>query len=81
MVGLLIAVLIALYIVLLVPAQYGYISEMKEIIKRKGQEDYYKDMSFEEEQLHYNAQGNLIILPATLIANFIYKLKHKNAKC
>lgn len=81
MVGLLIAVLIALYIVILVPAQYGYISEMKDVIKRKGQEDYYENMSFEEEQLHYNAQGNLLILPATLIANFIYNLKHKNVKC
>lgn len=81
MMGLLIAVLIALYFVVLVPAQYGYISEMKDIIKRKGQEDYYKEMSFEEEQLHFNSQGNLIILPATLIANFIYNLKHKKAKC
>lgn len=81
MMGLLIAVLIALYFVVLVPAQYGYISEMKDIIKRKGQEDYYKEMSFEEEQLNFNSQGNLLILPATLIANLIYNLKHKKAKC
>ena len=37
-------------------------------------------MSFEQQQLQNNLQGNLFNLPATLIAQFIYFLRHRGNK-
>ncbi len=40
----------------------------------------YEKMSFEQQQLQNNLQGNLFNLPATLVAQFIYFLRHRGNK-
>ncbi|WP_418064792.1 DUF3949 domain-containing protein [Sporosarcina psychrophila] len=37
-------------------------------------------MSFEQQQLQLNLQGNLFNLPATLMAQFIYFMRHRGNK-
>lgn len=37
-------------------------------------------MSFEQQQMQFNLQGNPINLPASLIAEFIYFLRHRKEK-
>lgn len=73
---------ILLYIIVMVPLQYQYISEMKAIKNKthKTQNEIYDNMSFEEQQLHYNLQGSLINLPSSLIAMLIYKIVHPQTK-
>ncbi|PHC98460.1 hypothetical protein COF36_00410 [Bacillus pseudomycoides] len=67
------------YVLIMIPIQYMYISGLKEKQKemKVSQHELYEKMSFEEEQLHYNVQGNLFNLPSFLIASFIYKVKHQ----
>ncbi|MFB6468807.1 DUF3949 domain-containing protein [Cytobacillus sp. Hz8] len=70
---------IALYILAMIPLQYQYISEMKDLKKKKNQtnEQILDDMSFEKQQLHVNMQGNIINWPSAIIANLIYKIRHR----
>ncbi|YBZ87834.1 DUF3949 domain-containing protein [Paenibacillus sp. AK002] len=42
------------------------------------QETYYNNMSFQEEQLHYNTQ--VLFLPSTMVASWIYNWRHKSGK-
>lgn len=77
-----IGAVLVLYMIVMVPIQYSYISSMKELKKKsnKSHNQLYEDMSFEKEQLHYNLQGNLINIPSNLVAMLIYKLRHRNIK-
>jgi hypothetical protein len=66
---------------LLLPMQYKYIKQLKETHdtnKDRGitVEDHYDQMSFETQQLHFNAQGNLLFIGANLLANLVYKWKN-----
>lgn len=63
--------------ILLVPIQYKYIKQLKETHNRNKErgitvEDYYNQMSFETQQLHFNAQGNLLFIGANLLATLFY---------
>ncbi|WP_075981824.1 DUF3949 domain-containing protein [Bacillus massilinigeriensis] len=71
---------IVLYILAMIPLQYQYISEMKELKKKKKQtnEQIIDDMSFEMQQLNFNMQGSFINWPSAIIATFIYKLRHRH---
>jgi hypothetical protein len=67
---------------ILLPMQYGYIKELKEMnkkIKELGltKEEYYEKMSFENQELHQNAQGSLLFLGANIFATLLYNWKHK----
>lgn len=73
-------ILVSFYIVyflIMIPIQYSYISEMNQRLKNKSHNDVYDSMSFEEQQLHFNAQGSLLNLPSNLVAQLIYKLRHR----
>ncbi|MCP1125485.1 DUF3949 domain-containing protein [Bacillus sp. 3103sda1] len=52
---------------------------LKERMKKTGltQSELYEKMSFEEEQAHFNLQGNLFNLPSAIVASLIYKLRHR----
>lgn len=71
---------VVLYILIMIPFQYRNIAATKEELKKtkKTHNETYEDMSFEEQQLQYNLQGNLLNLPSTLIATLIYKLRHRD---
>ena len=67
---------------ILAPMQYRYIKELKEMDKERrelglSQDEYYEKMGFESQQLHYNAQGNVLFLGANLFAEAFYKWKHR----
>lgn len=76
---------IAIYAVITLialPFQYKYVKVLKEMEverQQKGlnQEDMYDSMNFETQQLHFNAQGNPLLIPANLLATGIYHLRHK----
>ncbi|MFE8700081.1 DUF3949 domain-containing protein [Cytobacillus sp. FJAT-54145] len=78
-------IIIGIYLLIsliLLPFQYSYIKELKSMHKKneeKGlnQNDTYEKMSFEEQQLHLNAQGNFLFFGANLLASILYKLKQK----
>lgn len=80
--------IIGAYIVLsllLVPVQYKYIKQLNETQKRNKErgvsvEDHYDQMSFETQQLHFNAQGNLLFIGANLLATLVYNLKSNGKK-
>nr|WP_275695507.1 DUF3949 domain-containing protein [Fredinandcohnia sp. SECRCQ15] len=38
------------------------------------------NISFEQQEMQYNLQGDLLTIPSTLIATLIYKLLHLNNK-
>lgn len=68
---------------ILLPIQYRYIKELKEMDKKRkasglSQNEYYEKMSFETEQLHFNAQGNPIFIGANILATLLYNRRHKN---
>ncbi|MFC7320205.1 DUF3949 domain-containing protein [Halobacillus campisalis] len=44
----------------------------------KSQQEYYDDKPLGTQLTHFHLQGNHIILPANLIANFIYRQRRKN---
>jgi len=50
-------------------------------MKRKeqgiSQEEMYNKMSFEEQQLSFHAQGNILFIGVNLFATFLYKWKHQ----
>ncbi|MGF9963483.1 DUF3949 domain-containing protein [Bacillus rhizoplanae] len=68
-----------LYFLIMIPIQYSYISGLKERMKEIGlaQSELYEKMSFEEEQAHFNLQGNLFNIPSALVVSLIYKLRHR----
>jgi Protein of unknown function (DUF3949) len=64
---------------ILAPVQYGYIKELKKLDQErktqgKAQDEFYESMTFENQQLHYNAQG-FLFWGANLIASLFYKIK------
>lgn len=65
------------YFLIMIPIQYSYISEMKQRLKNKSHNEVYDSMSFEEQELHYNAQGNLLNFPSNLVAQLIFTLRHR----
>ncbi|QCJ44802.1 DUF3949 domain-containing protein [Bacillus sp. S3] len=67
---------------LLLPMQYSYIKELKKMDKKRReqgirQDEMYDKMSFEEQQLSFNAQGNFIFIGANVFATLLYKLKNR----
>ena len=70
---------------LLVPVQYKYIKQLIETQVRNKErgvsvEDHYNQMSFETQQLHFNAQGNLLFIGANLLATLVYNLENRGKK-
>ena len=37
----------------------------------------YEKMGFEREQLHFNAQGNLLFIGANMLATLLYRWRHR----
>lgn len=80
--------IVAAYVLLslaLLPIQYRYIKQLKESHKRNKErgistEDYYDQMSFETQQLHFNAQGNVLFIGANLLATLFYHWKYRKKK-
>ncbi|MFS0862762.1 DUF3949 domain-containing protein [Fredinandcohnia sp. 179-A 10B2 NHS] len=74
------AAVFVLYFLIMVPVQYRYIDEMKKSREKANQtqNEQYESMSFQEEQLHFNQQGNLLNLPSALVATIIYKIRNRN---
>ncbi|EKN66501.1 hypothetical protein BABA_15367 [Neobacillus bataviensis LMG 21833] len=67
---------------ILLPFQYSYIKELKKMDKKRraqgiSQDEMYDNMSFEEQQLSFNAQGNVLFIGANLFATLLYTLKSK----
>ncbi|WP_433750817.1 DUF3949 domain-containing protein [Falsibacillus pallidus] len=60
------------------PVQYLYVRGMEDEQKRlnKKQGKMYDDMEAGELVLHYGAQSNMLLLPANILAGFIYKIRH-----
>ncbi|MEK5038689.1 DUF3949 domain-containing protein [Sporosarcina sp. FSL K6-3457] len=77
-----IGTVLAIYLVIMIPVQYRNIVETKKELKKSGKthNEIYDDMSFEQQQMQFNLQGNPINLPASLIAEFIYFLRHRKEK-
>jgi hypothetical protein len=68
-----------IYFIIMIPFQYNYISAMKELKKDKfnqSQNELYENMTFEEQQLHFNLQGSILNLPSSIVAMLIYKIRH-----
>ncbi len=66
---------------ILAPVQYGYIKELKKMDQErkaqgKAQDEFYESMTFENQLLHYNAQG-FLFWGANLIASLFYRLKNR----
>ena len=71
--------LISLFIL---PFQYKYIKALKEMDKERmklglSQSEYYEKMEFGREQLHFNAQGNLLFIGANMLATLLYHWRQK----
>ena len=71
--------LISLFIL---PFQYKYIKALKEMDKERmklglSQSEYYEKMEFGREQLHFNAQGNLLFIGANMLATVLYHWRQK----
>lgn len=71
----------ALLSLCLLPFQYKYIEALKEREKERiklglSQNEYYEKMGFETQQIHFHAQG-VVILGANLLATLIYNWRHK----
>ena len=75
-------IVVLLYFIVMVPIQYLYISGIKERTRKSklSQEQMYENMSFEEEQLHFHMQGNILNWPAALAANALYRIRHHKGK-
>lgn len=73
------AIILVLYTGIMVPLQYAYISSMNERKKQTGKNhnELFDDMSFEEQQLHYNLQSSWWNWLPAIIATWIYKRRHK----
>ncbi|QQZ08953.1 DUF3949 domain-containing protein [Heyndrickxia vini] len=70
-----------MYFLVMIPIEYNNISSIKEQKKKANisHNEMYEKMSFEEEQLNFNLQGNLLNLPSNLVAALIYKLRHRHS--
>lgn len=68
-----------IYCFVLIPLQYRNIAETTEEFEESHltHNEAYEKKSFEEQQMQYNLQGNLLNLPTTLIAQLIYSLGHR----
>ncbi|GHI00376.1 hypothetical protein AM1BK_39180 [Neobacillus kokaensis] len=66
----------------MLPTQYANIGETKKRFKKlnKSHNEIYKDMTFAEQQLQFNLQGNLMKLVPTLFAAFIYKIQNQKGE-
>lgn len=67
---------------ILTPVQYRYIKQLKEMDAERrelglNQDEYYEKMGFEAQELHMNAQGNILFIGANLFAEIYYKWKHR----
>ncbi|MGG5739366.1 MULTISPECIES: DUF3949 domain-containing protein [Bacillus cereus group] len=73
-----ISLIVLAYFIILVPTQYNYIKMLKEKQKKMNvsQNELYDKMSYEGSQVHYHYQSYVFTLPASLVANIVYKLKH-----
>lgn len=73
---------LVLYWIVLIPVQYRNIADVKKEREKSDltHNEVYENMGFEEQQLQYNLQGNFFNLPATLIAQLIYSLRHRDGK-
>ncbi|MFD2043540.1 DUF3949 domain-containing protein [Ornithinibacillus salinisoli] len=78
MLGIVIASVLVIYWAILIPTQYQNIAATKEESRKLGKHhnEINEEMSFEQQQLQYNLQGNLFNLPATLVAMLIYKIRN-----
>ncbi len=58
---------------------YRMLAGLKERQARTGlsQFELYENMSFEEEQLHFHIQENLFNIPSAIVADIIYRSKHR----
>ena len=70
---------------ILLPVQYPYIKELKQRRRRNeqngiSQSEMVERMSFEEQQLTVNLQGNILFIGSNLLAEGIYYLKHRKDK-
>ena len=68
---------------ILLPMQYSYVKELKKLDQKRreqgiSQNEMYDRMSFEEQQLSFNAQGNFLFIGANVFATILYKWKHKS---
>ncbi|MFD1020029.1 DUF3949 domain-containing protein [Thalassobacillus hwangdonensis] len=75
-----ILIIVGIYLLInaiMTPIQYRYYQGMSEEQKRKGKskQEYYEDMSFQEEQMHFFNQSSILFLPASITAYTIYKLR------
>jgi hypothetical protein len=66
---------------ILAPVQYGYLKELKKMDQErkaegKAQDEFYESMTFENQLLHYNAQG-FLFWGANLFASLFYKVKNR----
>ena len=70
---------LVIYFLVMTPVQYSNIAATKKELKKSGltHNQTYEEMSFEQQQLQLNLQGNLFNLPATLMAQFIYFMRHR----
>lgn len=73
---------LAIYWIVMIPIQYRNIDETKKEFKNSGltHNETYEKMSFEQQQMQFNLQGNPLNLPATLIAQLIYSFRHRGEK-
>lgn len=71
-----------MYFLVMIPVQYSNIVATKKELEDSGltHNDTYEVMSFEQQQLQLSLQGNLFNLPATLMAQFIYFMRHRGNK-
>lgn len=69
---------LVLYYIVMTFVQYRNIAATKKEFKKSGQthNERYEDMSFEEQEMQFNLQGSPVNLPATLVAQLIYFLRH-----
>nr|WP_256558300.1 DUF3949 domain-containing protein [Halobacillus sp. A1] len=63
-----------------IPVQYIYLKNLSEDIGDKSQQKYYDDQPLGTQLTHFQLQGNFIILPANMIATFIYRQRRKKIK-
>lgn len=77
-----IGAVLAIYLVIMIPVQYRNIEATKKELEKSGKthNEMYDDMSFEQQQMQFNLQGSPLNLPATLVAEFIYFLRHRKEK-
>lgn len=70
---------LVLYFLAMIPLQYNYIKDMQEkkAKTQKTNEEIIDNLSFEEQQLTFNAQGSLFTLPSSIVAWIIYKVRHR----